>query len=99
MNAEQDPEDAPLLPEWAVEMEQHAREREDERHQILSDLEDEARQLGVAAVLPDIDDPLRSFDPTPESDREYPILSDTYWSTWRVNFFQDWVFPSRVVED
>jgi hypothetical protein len=100
--ASRPPQDPPQDPpeDWFEEIERNraAREREDARLRILSDLQDSARQLGVQAVLPDVNDPLESSDPTPESDLNFPISSAEYWATWRIDHFNDWRFGDYIEE-
>jgi hypothetical protein len=76
-----------------------AQEREDERRRILSELQARALQLGVQAVLPDDDDALESPDPTPESDLEFPMTSDEWHSTWRIEFLDEWIMENYIEPD
>jgi hypothetical protein len=82
---------------WArVEAEEHRRRMEEREHRrrIVSALEDHARLLRVAAVIPDNNDPLESIDPTPESDLDFPVSQEDWDATYHFEHFQEWVFEN-----
>ena len=81
---------------WLEERMRQAQEREDERCCILSELQARALQLGIQAVLLDDDDALESPDPTPESDLEFPMTSDKWHTTWRIQLLDDWIMENYI---
>ena len=79
---------------WFQELEtqRQAREDADERLRVIVDLQAVARTLAIAAVLPGVDDPLESIDPTPESDLDFPMSLEEWNSTWHIEYFEQYSF-------
>ena len=76
--------------------EQVAREQQDNLRRIGVYLQVTAQRLNlqepertVNAVLPDPDDPLGSVDPTPDSDMDFPVGGEEFWSTWRIGIVRE----------
>jgi hypothetical protein len=54
--------------------------RQEERRRQISLLQDASLAYRFPAVLPDVDNPLVTSDPTPWSDRFFPMESAEFWA-------------------